>query len=140
MVFVHRSALAEEVAAKLAHHRIPAADLHAASDKLDRKRAMDDFRSAAVRVLIASDVAARGLDIKGISHVFNLDVPTQSKAYLHRVGRTARAGAKGQAVTLMTPDETRLVRRYESELGIVLHAVRLREGQVIPAGERASRD
>ena len=100
MVFVHRNETAEEVAAKLAHHGIPVADLHAALDKQDRKQAMDDFRSGRVQVLIASDVAARGLDIKGVTHVFNLDVPTQSKAYLHRVGRTARAGAAGQAVTL----------------------------------------
>ena len=56
--------------------------------------------------------------------IFNLDVPTQSKAYLHRVGRTARAGARGQAATLMTEGEVRLVRRYESELGIVSRAVR----------------
>jgi ATP-dependent RNA helicase DeaD len=137
LVFVHRNETAEEVAAKLAHHRIPAADLHAAADKRDRKQAMDDFRSARVQVLIASDVAARGLDIKGVTHVFNLDVPTQSKAYLHRVGRTARAGARGQAVTLMTADETRLVRRYERELGIVMRQVRVREGQVMAAEDPA---
>ena len=138
MVFVHRNETAETVAAKLAHHQIPVADLHAASDKRDRRRAMDDFRSAQVRVLVASDVGARGLDIEGVTHIFNLDVPTQSKAYLHRVGRTARAGAKGQAVTLMTADEVRLVRRYESDLGIVMHHVRMREGRVIAAdGARA---
>lgn len=133
MVFVHRSETANQVASKLAHHKIPTADLHGALDKRERKRAMDDFRSAQVRVLITSDVGARGLDIKGISHVFNLDAPTQSKAYLHRVGRTARAGALGQAVTLMTADEVRLVRRFEAELGIVLNHVRLREGRVIAA-------
>ncbi|OGF13982.1 MAG: hypothetical protein A2W00_04970 [Candidatus Eisenbacteria bacterium RBG_16_71_46] len=133
MVFVHRGETAERVAARLAHHKIPVADLHAARDKRDRKRAMDDFRSGEVRVLIASDVGAHGLDIKGVTHIVNLDVPTQSKAYLHRVGRTARAGEKGQAVTLMTADEARLVRRYESELGIVMHHVRLREGRVISA-------
>jgi len=138
MVFVHRAETAEIVAAKLAHHKIPAADLHAARDKRDRKQAMDDFRSAAVRVLITSDVAARGLDIKGITHVFNLDVPTQSKAYLHRVGRTARAGARGQAITLMTEDEVRLVRRYEADLGIALHPVGLREGRLIDQSERAA--
>jgi len=140
MVFVHRNATAEEVAAKLAHHQIPVANLHAASDKRDRKQAMDDFRSGQVRVLIASDVAARGLDIKGITHIVNLDVPSQSKAYLHRVGRTARAGAKGQAVTLMTKAEVRLVRRYENELGIVMHHVRLREGRVFAADRPAPLD
>jgi superfamily II DNA/RNA helicase len=137
LVFVHRNETAEEVAAKLAHHGTPVADLHAALDKRDRKRAMDDFRSARVHVMIASDVAARGLDIPGITHVLNLDVPTQSKAYLHRVGRTARAGARGQAVTLMTEDEVRLVRRYENELGIVMRQVRLREGRLIAAGGSA---
>jgi superfamily II DNA/RNA helicase len=139
MVFVHRNETAEIVAGKLAHHQIPVADLHAAADKRDRKQAMDHFRSAQVRVLIASDVAARGLDIRGVTHIFNLDVPTQSKAYLHRVGRTARAGAKGQAVTLMTRDEARLARRYENELGIVMHQVLLREGRVIAAGESEPR-
>lgn len=137
MVFVHRNETAEAVAATLAHHKIPAADLHGASHKLDRKQAMDDFRAGRTPVLIASDVAARGLDIPGVTHVFNLDVPTDSKAYLHRVGRTARAGASGHAVTLMTEPEVRRVRRYESELGITLHAVRLREGRVIP-DERAA--
>jgi superfamily II DNA/RNA helicase len=140
LVFVHRNETAEEVAAKLAHHRIPVVDLHAALDKRDRKQAMDDFRSARVHVMIASDVAARGLDIPGVTHVLNLDVPTQSKAYLHRVGRTGRAGARGQAVTLMTGDEVRLVRRYESELGIVLRQVRLREGRVIAVGGPAGPD
>ncbi len=134
MVFAHRNDTAEEVAAKLAHHRVAAADLHGAFDKLERKRAMDDFRSGAARVLIASDVAARGLDIKGVTHVFNLDVPTQSKAYLHRVGRTARAGAKGIAVTLMTHGEAKLARRFESELGIVLQRVSLREGRLVHEG------
>jgi superfamily II DNA/RNA helicase len=122
------------VAAKLAHHKIPVADLHAAADKRDRKQAMDDIRSGRVLVLITSDVGARGLDIAGVANIVNFDVPTQSKAYLHRVGRTARAGAKGWATTLMTADEVRLVSRFESELGIVMHRVRLREGQVIPAG------
>ena len=135
LVFVHRNATAENVAAKLAHHQIPVADLHAASDKRDRKQAMDDFRSAQVPVLLASDVAARGLDIAGVTHVINLDVPAQSKAYLHRVGRTARAGAKGQAVTLTTEAEVRLVRRFERELGIVMHPVRLREGRVMAADQ-----
>ncbi len=133
IVFVHRAETAESVASKLAHHEIPAADLHGARDKLDRKRAMEDFRDARVRVLIASDIAARGLDIKGITHIFNLDAPTESKAYLHRVGRTARAGARGQAVTLMTEGDLRLVDRYEEELGIQLHRMRLREGRLIAA-------
>ncbi len=136
LVFVHRNEMASTLTAKLAHHHVPVAELHAAGEKRERKQAMDDFRSARVRVLVASDVAARGLDIAGVTHIFNLDVPSQAQAYLHRVGRTARAGAKGQAVTLMTAGEVRLVRRYEAELGIVLHPVRLREGRLLAADAR----
>jgi superfamily II DNA/RNA helicase len=131
IVFVHRNDVAERVAAKLAHHHIEVADLNAALNKVDRKHAMDGIRSGALRVLIASDVAARGLDVKGVTHVFNLDVPTMSKAYLHRVGRTGRAGATGTAVSLMTEVEARLVRRYEEELGITMQRVRMREGGLI---------
>jgi superfamily II DNA/RNA helicase len=134
MVFVHRNDTAEMLAAKLAHHQISVANLHAAADKRDRKQAMEDFRGDRVRVLITSDVAARGLDIAGVEYIVNFDVPTQSKAYLHRVGRAARAGAKGLAITLMTADEVRLVARFESELRIAMHHVRLREGRVIAAG------
>lgn len=131
IVFVHRNDLAAKVATKLAHHQIPAADLNAALDKHARKQVMDGFRSAAIRVLIASDVAARGLDIKGVTHIFNFDAPTLSKAYLHRVGRTGRAGAQGQAITLVTEIEARLIPRYQQELGIVMQRVRMREGRMI---------
>jgi superfamily II DNA/RNA helicase len=136
LVFVHRNDVADRVAGKLAHHHIPAADLNAANDKQLRKAAMDGFRSGAIRVLIASDLAARGLDIKGVSLVVNLDVPTLSKAYLHRTGRTGRAGTKGLAVSLVTDSEARVIRRYEEELGIELQCVRLREGRLIAARER----
>lgn len=131
IVFVHRNDVAERIAAKLAHHHIPVADLSTALDKQDRKHAMDGLRSGEIRVLIASDIAARGLDIKGVTHIFNFDVPTLSKAYLHRVGRTGRAGAKGLAVSLVTEIEARVVPRYQEELGIVMQRVRTREGQVM---------
>ena len=140
MVFVHRNETAQRLADYLDHHKIQVADLHASFDKLDRKEAMDSFRSGAARVMIASDVAARGLDIAGVTHIINIDPPTESKAYLHRVGRTARAGAKGVAVSLMTEDEVRLVNRYETELGITIRRVRLREGQVLATDGHALGD
>ncbi len=131
IVFVHRTETAEIVAAKLAYHHVSVAQLHGAFDKQDRKQAMDDFRNGRATVLIASDVAARGLDIPGVTHIFNLDVPTLSKAYLHRVGRTARAGASGVAVTLFTETEKQLAGRFEDDLGIVVRRVRLREGRLV---------
>src|SRR5277367_4402902 len=126
IVFVHRNEVAERVAAKLARHKLAVADLTAALDKLDRKHAMDGIRSGAINIMIASDLAARGLDIPAVTHVFNLDVPTMSKVYLHRVGRTGRAGAQGTAVSLLTEIEARLVRRYEQDLGIIMKCVKLR--------------
>ncbi len=131
MAFVHRTETAEIVAAKLAFHHVSVAQLHGAFDKRDRKQAMDDFRSGRATVLLASDVAARGLDIPGVTHIFNLDAPTLSKAYLHRVGRTARAGASGVAVTLVTAAEASLPSRYEHDLGITVRQIRLREGRIV---------
>ena len=128
IVFVHRTANAEVLAAKLAHHQIAVVDLHGAHDNAWRKKAIDDFRQADAKVLIASDIAARGLDIRGVSHVFNFDIPTQSKDYLHRVGRTSRAGSAGCAVSLMTAQELRLVKRYRSELDIALRVGHLSRG------------
>src|SRR6478752_277636 len=140
LVFVHRNDMADKVAEKLAHHDIPAADLNAANDKHRRQQAMDGFRGGSIRVLIASDIAARGLDIKGVTLVVNFDVPTESKAYLHRVGRTGRAGQKGLAVSLIAESDQRLLRRYSEELGLVMKRVRMREGRLIAADAKGLLD
>ena len=132
IVFVHRNDVAEEVASKLAHHKLATADLNSELSKMDRKQAMDGLRSGAIRIMIASDLAARGLNIPGVTHIFNLDLPTMSKAYLHRVGRAARAGERGTAVSLVTEIEARLIRRYEQDLGISLQRIRLQNGQISP--------
>ena len=128
IVFMHRNDSAEAVTEKLAYHKISVADLHGALDSSQRKKAMNDFREARANVLIASDIAARGLDIRGVSHVINFDIPTQSKDYLHRVGRTSRAGSPGCAVSLMTAPELQLVKRYQRELKIAMRAGRLQQG------------
>jgi superfamily II DNA/RNA helicase len=130
IVFVHRNDVAEQVASKLVHHKLAVADLNAELSKIDRKRAMDGIRGGTIRIMIASDLAARGLNIPDVTHIFNLDVPTMSKAYLHRVGRTARAGAKGTAVSLVTEIEARLIRRYEQDLGISLQRIRVINGEI----------
>ena len=128
IVFVHRNANAEEITAKLVHHKIAAVDLHGAQDNARRRKAINDFRNAVANVMIASDIAARGLDISGVSHVFNFDIPTQSKDYLHRVGRTSRAGSQGYGVSLMTQQEIRLLKRYRNELGIAIGVGHLYRG------------
>jgi ATP-dependent RNA helicase DeaD len=135
IVFVHTNAKAEMLSSMLAHHKITVADIHGTRDKLGRKKALDDLRSGKAQILIASDLAARGLDIKGVTHVFNLDVPAQSKDYLHRVGRTGRVGEKGVAVSLITDQELGRIKRFERELGITVSPVTLSKGKVLP-GQR----
>ncbi len=135
IVFVHRNKDAELVKSKMEYYGISVADIHGTHGKIERKKAMDDIRSGKVRVLIASDVAARGLDIKGVTHIFNYDVPSDSKDYLHRAGRTGRAGGQGYAISLMTKQETRLVNRYESELDIEMVEAVIREGGIYAAEE-----
>ena len=138
LVFAEANDLAERAVAQLDHHHVAVAELHPDFDKRDRKQAMDDFRSGRVRVLVASDMAARGLDLPDVTHVINLDAPLQPRAYLHRAGRTGRAGRHGETITLLTEDQLRLVRRYESELGIRLQRVRLREGRLEAVGETST--
>lgn len=135
IVFVHRNKDAELVKSKMEHYGISVADIHGTHGKLERRKAMDAIRGGKVDVLIASDVAARGLDIKGVTHIFNYDVPSGSKDYLHRAGRTGRAGEQGYAISLMTKQEARLAKRYESELGIEMVEAFIREGQIFAAEE-----
>ena len=132
IVFAHTTARSESLSTMLTHHKLSVADIHGTKDKLGRKKALEDLRSGRVRVLIASDLAARGLDIAGVTHVFNVDVPTQAKDYLHRVGRTGRVGEAGLAVSLVTDQEMGRIRRFERELGISISPVKVSRGQVQP--------
>ncbi|MDA0333764.1 MAG: DEAD/DEAH box helicase [bacterium] len=131
LVFVHRNTRAEELADKLGFHDLRAVWIHGAADRMERKQAMEAFRRGDARVLISSDLAARGLDLPGVTHVFNLDPPTQSQDYLHRAGRTGRAAAAGCSILLLDPQEQRLVSRYTRDLGIELQAVRLAGGALV---------
>ena len=133
LVFVHRGASAERMAERLEHHGLSVADLHGAHDKFSRQAALDEFRKGIAKALIASDIAARGLDIAGVELVVNLDVPSQSRDYLHRAGRTGRAGATGLVLSLMTQAESRLARRYAQDLDITVEQVRLVRGSLVPA-------
>jgi superfamily II DNA/RNA helicase len=81
---------------------------------------MEGFRSGRFRALIATDLAARGLDIRGITHVVNFEVPSTKEAYVHRVGRTGRADATGTAITLVSPEERRALAALEREVGVDL--------------------
>src|SRR5690606_24371510 len=83
--------------------------LHGDMDQKSRMDTLDRFRSGSLAILVASDVAARGLDIPAVSHVYNFDVPTHAEDYVHRIGRTGRAGRSGSAITLVAPSESKYV-------------------------------
>ena len=118
LVFVRTKSGADRLARKLAAFGLKAAALHADRTQQQRTQAVEGFRSGTYRVLVATDVAARGLDIDGITHVVNYEVPTSRDTYVHRVGRTGRAEATGTALTLVAPEELRALQALQRSVGI----------------------
>jgi ATP-dependent RNA helicase DeaD len=114
LVFCRTRLEVETVVEALKAHGHRAEALHGGMEQRQRDRVMQMFRSAKVELLVATDVAARGLDIEHLSHVVNYDVPASAEAYVHRIGRTGRAGRAGTAITLAEPREHRLLRAIES--------------------------
>jgi ATP-dependent RNA helicase RhlE len=117
LVFTRTKHGADRVVRHLEKGGIEATAMHADKSQAQRTRALDDFKAGTVRVLVATDIAQRGLDISGISHVINYDVPQQPEDYIHRIGRTGRAAATGDAYTFMSTDEIAMVRTIERLLG-----------------------
>ena len=107
IVFCNRRSEVDVVAKSLKVHGFDAAPIHGDLDQSQRMKTLADFRSGALRLLVASDVAARGLDIPDVSHVFNYDVPHHADDYVHRIGRTGRAGRSGQTFMIVTPADSR---------------------------------
>ena len=105
IVFCNRKRDVDIVARSLQRHGFSAAPIHGDLEQSQRTKTLADFKSGEVRLLVASDVAARGLDIPAVSHVFNFDVSRNADDYVHRIGRTGRAGLKGEAVTIVTPED-----------------------------------
>ena len=105
IIFCNRKRDVATLARSLERHGFNAAGLHGDMDQKSRTETLDSFRNGKLAFLIASDVAARGLDIPAVSHVFNFDVPTHAEDYIHRIGRTGRAGRSGTAITLVTPSD-----------------------------------
>jgi ATP-dependent RNA helicase RhlE len=117
LVFTRTKQEADIVTRQLREAGIAVACIHGDFRQRERIAALEGFRSGEHRVLVATNVAARGLDVEGISHVINYDVPDEPENYVHRIGRTARAEAEGDAITLVTPEDEPLVHRIEFLLG-----------------------
>ncbi|HMD90690.1 MAG TPA: DEAD/DEAH box helicase [Anaerolineaceae bacterium] len=114
LIFARTKLRAQELADELNRRGYPAESLHGDLNQARREFVLDRFRNHTIKLLVATDVAARGLDIENVSHVFNYDVPADAEDYVHRIGRTGRAGRKGIAVTFLTARERYLVNQFEA--------------------------
>jgi len=113
IVFCHTKKRAMAVTTALVQHGYQADELHGDLSQSKREQVLRRFRDAKIQILVATDIAARGLDVEGVTHVFNYDIPRDVDSYIHRIGRTGRAGEKGMAITLIDPHEQPHVRMLE---------------------------
>ncbi|BBB12347.1 DEAD/DEAH box helicase [Sphingopyxis sp. FD7] len=117
IIFCNRKTTVRELAKSLQRHGYKAGEIHGDMDQSSRIAELDRFKAGTINILVASDVAARGLDVKGVSHVFNFDAPWHPDDYVHRIGRTGRAGAKGRAFTLVTPSDDEAIDNIQKLTG-----------------------
>jgi ATP-dependent RNA helicase RhlE len=117
LVFARTRHGADRIARRLEGNGIKTGTIHSNRSQNQRLRALKDFKSGAVRVLVATDVAARGIDVDGISHVVNYDFPMHPEDYVHRIGRTGRAHAVGDAISFITPEDQGPLRSLERFIG-----------------------
>ena len=116
---------------KLNYHKIRTYSLHGIVDKEERQKAMDEFRRGKIKILVSSDLAARGLDIPDITHVINMDFPAEPNEYIHRSGRTARGERTGQCYSLVNPKELAALRIYQRDFEIEVKPVHLVKGKIL---------
>jgi superfamily II DNA/RNA helicase len=135
LIFANRKTTVRELNKSLRQHGFGSGEIHGDMDQSSRIAELDRFKKGEINILVASDVAARGLDIKGVSHVFNFDTPWHPDDYVHRVGRTGRAGAKGRSFTLVTPEDAEAIANVEKLTGHVLPVFELAEGESAPRRE-----
>ena len=113
LVFTRTKHGADRVVRRLDLHKVPSAAIHGNKSQPQRERALSDFKSGKIRILVATDIAARGIDIDQVSHVINFDLPNVPESYVHRIGRTARAGASGFAISFCDREERAYLRDIE---------------------------
>ena len=117
IIFANRKTTVREINKSLQSHGFSSSEIHGDMDQSSRIKELERFKAGEVTILVASDVAARGLDIKGVSHVFNFDTPWHPDDYVHRIGRTGRAGAKGRAFTFVAPEDAEAIDNVEKLTG-----------------------
>ena len=118
IIFANRKTTVRELAKSLQSHGFSAGEIHGDMDQNARNAELQKFKDGVISILVASDVAARGLDVKGVSHVFNYDTPWHPDDYVHRIGRTGRAGATGRAFTFVTGEDAEAIANVEKLTGM----------------------
>ena len=117
IIFANRKTTVRELNTSLQRHGFSSGEIHGDMDQANRLKELARFKAGEINILVASDVAARGLDIKGVSHVFNFDTPWHPDDYVHRIGRTGRAGAKGRAFTFVADEDAEAIANVEKLTG-----------------------
>ncbi len=117
LVFTRTKNIADQVVEYLAQNRVPSRALHGGKNQDDRERALGNFKDKAIKVLIATDIASRGIDVEGVSHIINFDLPLEIESYVHRIGRTGRAGKDGIAISFCDPNEIQLLEKIQDLIG-----------------------
>ncbi|HLV06425.1 MAG TPA: C-terminal helicase domain-containing protein, partial [Croceibacterium sp.] len=128
LVFTRTKHGADRVVKKLAQSNIAANAIHGNKSQPQRERALDEFKAGRTKVLVATDIAARGIDVSGVSHVVNFELPNVAEQYVHRIGRTARAGREGVAISFCAQDERDYLRDIQRLTKVTLDQVPLPEG------------
>jgi len=136
MVFCNRKVDVDIVAKSLKKHGLNAAPIHGDLDQSQRTKTLNSFRDGSLKFLVASDVAARGLDVPAVSHIFNYDVPTHSEDYIHRIGRTGRAGLEGKAIMICSSSDEKLLDAIERLTGKQIPQTELQSAPKPEAAEK----
>ena len=139
IVFSNTKIGAGQLARYLEREGIKAESIHGNKSQLERMKVLEAFKAGTVDVLVATDVAARGLDVAGMPCVINVDLPYNAEDYVHRIGRTGRAGASGEAIALMAPDEEHLLQDIEKLIGTVVPRLKLDLPSTAPARSSSNR-
>ncbi len=134
IVFLNNPENIEVTVDKLNYHGLKASGIYGGVYKTERRNALEDFREGRVHILVSSDISARGLDIPGVTHIINLDIPEEPVYYLHRAGRTGRKGESGVAISIVTPYEQRWIHKYERTWNLSFVQMEMSFGKLVKSG------
>lgn len=138
LIFVNTKQKADEVTQFLRQKHLKVATLHGDIPARERRRMMKQIQQMTYQYVVATDLAARGIDIEGVSHVINLEIPAELEFFIHRVGRTGRNGLPGQAITFYTPNQEQAIQQLEQK-GISFDTIELKNGELVDSYDRSRR-